>query len=77
LPTDTGPNAAGPTPNQDRVYGPARDIAGDLEPGLEQVRLPRDEEQVVAAAGDEARALLGQYWRDGEAEWQEFGKVND
>jgi very-short-patch-repair endonuclease len=41
----------------------------ELGPTIETARLLRDEEQVLTAAGDEARALLGDYWKDGAADW--------
>lgn len=42
---------------------------------LETARALRDEEQALGAAGKEARALLGHFWRDGEAEWKSVEAV--
>lgn len=37
----------------------------------------RDKERELAASGDEARALLGQFWHDGEADWSEIAALRD
>lgn len=47
----------------------------ELASVLEKARALWNEEQALAAAGDEARALLGRYWKEGEAEWKSLGTV--
>lgn len=42
-----------------------------LEKAVELLR----KEQAVAAAGDEARAMLGRYWHDGEAQWERLEEL--
>ncbi|GFO82903.1 MAG: DNA helicase [Methyloceanibacter sp.] len=37
----------------------------------------RDEEKTLIDAGERARPLLGQYWRDGEADWNAIENVLD
>jgi len=37
----------------------------------------RDKERALEAAGDEARALLGRFWQEGEADWAEIAAVRD
>jgi len=49
----------------------------ELAPVLEQVAALYNEEQSLSAAGDDARALLGRYWNDGEAEWERLKEVSD
>jgi very-short-patch-repair endonuclease len=49
------------------------EIDGDIE-GARQLL---QQEKVMTAAGDQARALLGRLWRDGEADWADLGGARD
>ena len=51
--------------------------AAELASAIERARSLRQEEQALTAAGDEARALLGTYWQDGEAEWDDLKSISD
>ena len=44
---------------------------------LDKVIELRGEEHALASAGDDARALLGRYWNDGEADWKSLEGVRD
>ena len=52
---------------------------GQLQLGatLDKVIELRGEEHALASAGDDARALLGRYWNDGEADWKSLEGVRD
>jgi very-short-patch-repair endonuclease len=49
----------------------------ELAPAIEKARALREEERALAAAGDEARALLGRHWKDGEPDWKGVESVRD
>jgi very-short-patch-repair endonuclease len=44
---------------------------------LDRARALREEQRKLDAASDEARALLGRYWNDGEAEWDGIAQLRD
>jgi very-short-patch-repair endonuclease len=44
---------------------------------LDQVQALHAEEQALISAGDEARALFGRYWKDGEADWEYLEEVRE
>jgi very-short-patch-repair endonuclease len=44
---------------------------------LDQALSLRAEEQTLALAGDDARELLGPYWKDGEANWGEVDTLRE
>lgn len=44
---------------------------------LDRARALREEQRHLDAASDEARALLGRYWNDGEAEWDGIAQLRD
>lgn len=44
---------------------------------LDRALALREEQRRLYAASDEARALLGRYWNDGEAEWDGIAQVRD
>lgn len=50
--------------------------AADIDSDIEVGRQLRQEERTVAAAGDQARALLGRLWRDGEADWADIAAAS-
>ena len=43
---------------------------------IAKARLLKREQQRLDAASDSARHLLGRYWKDGEAEWEEIAQVS-
>lgn len=51
---------------------PGRDELGGL---LQRAQALRKEERGLAAAGDEARSVLGRLWNNGEAEWDRLESV--
>jgi very-short-patch-repair endonuclease len=52
-------------------------LAADLDRTIELARSLRTEEHLMAAADDQARALLGRLWRDGEADWADVAAARD
>ena len=44
---------------------------------LDRARALREEQRKLDAVSDEARALLGHYWNDGEAEWDGIAQLRD
>ena len=44
---------------------------------LDRARALREEQRSLDAASEEARALLGRYWKDGHAEWERIAQVRD
>ncbi|MGH8545684.1 MAG: DUF3320 domain-containing protein, partial [Gammaproteobacteria bacterium] len=44
---------------------------------LDHARSLREEQRMLDAASDEARLLLGRYWKEGEAEWDGIEQVRD
>ena len=51
--------------------------AKELAAALQRIHLLKDEEHHLASAGDEARALLGHFWKNGEAEWEGIEQVTN
>ncbi len=49
----------------------------DIATTLDLARRLKAEEQLMTAAGDQARALLGRLWRDGEADWTDVAAARD
>ena len=49
----------------------------ELRPLLEGASALRKEEDALADAGDEARAVLGRFWTDGEADWKRIEEIRD
>lgn len=49
----------------------------ELSAVLENISALYREEQALSTAGDDARALLGRYWNDGEAEWDRLKEVSN
>ncbi len=47
----------------------------ELAPALDRSLALREEQRRLDAASDEARALLGHHWNDGEAEWDGIAQV--
>ncbi len=68
-----------------RVIKPLKGVSNDgkapnkneLAEILERAQTLSKEEQALASASDEARALLGRYWKDGEPEWDGLENVRD
>jgi very-short-patch-repair endonuclease len=61
-----------------RVAQSGQPVAAEsLKGDLLAARSLRDEENAVAEAGDRARVLLGRFWREGEADWEEIARVRD
>jgi very-short-patch-repair endonuclease len=54
--------------------GPSKD---DLSHLLTEARSLRTEEQELQRVGDDARQVLGQFWKDGEADWGSVENVRD
>ena len=53
---------------------PPKDRLGDI---LTRAQVLREEQAWLDSASDEARALLGRYWNDGEAEWDGVAEVRN
>lgn len=49
----------------------------EVGPALDRAQALREEQRSLDAASDDARALLGRYWNDGEAEWEGIAQVRD
>lgn len=61
-----------------RVAQPGQQVDAEaMLSDIETARALRDEESCLAKASDRARELLGQFWQEGEANWNNVAQMRD